>query len=159
MGRYNLFSVDHHEFESLCNDLIEVKLQTDVKRGKPGPDGGRDGTFTFDGGKRGVVQVKHYAADGYASLFRELKETELAKVARLKPDRYVLMTSCQLTDLAVFDRHLELHPDGKTLFYFDDFFGTNTLNALENNESSHVPESGVEGFGIIRLERALKHEA
>lgn len=62
---------------------------------KTGRDGGVDLRYAA-GPSKTVVQIKHYLKTGLAGLLRDLKK-EAAKVRRLQPSRYVLVTSIPLS--------------------------------------------------------------
>lgn len=63
----------------------------------PGPDGGIDGRHA-DGDKKTVLQAKHYAGSTFAQLCTAMRK-ERAAIDRLKPNRYVLVTSRPLSPL------------------------------------------------------------
>lgn len=94
---YNLSALDDREFETLCDDLIGQRLGVSVKRGKGGRDGGIDGSF-LQGSEQGVVQAKHYGATGFSGLLSELKKSEVKRAERIGAPRYILMTSCGLSE-------------------------------------------------------------
>ena len=61
-----------------------------------GRDGGIDLRHALATGQSWVVQCKHYAGSRFADLRRSVLK-EVDKLHRLKPQRYVLATSCGLT--------------------------------------------------------------
>lgn len=93
---YNLSTLNDKEFEMLCADLIASEFSTRVERFKPGRDGGIDGRF-FINDKKCIIQCKHWEKSGVAALVKHAKETESPKVNNLKPDRYIFITSLELS--------------------------------------------------------------
>ena len=96
MRALDLVRINDREFETLCAEVLSVKLGVDVKQGRPGPDGGIDGLFSVDGCPGGVMQAKHYRGSGIRALISRLKNVEVQKAEASKAKRYVLMTSCSL---------------------------------------------------------------
>ena len=92
----DLTRITDREFETLCAEVLVVKLGVDVKQGRPGPDGGVDGLFNVDGLPGGVMQAKHYLGSGVRALISQLKNVEVKKAEATNAKRYVLMTSCSL---------------------------------------------------------------
>lgn len=88
--------ISDREFETLCSEVLSVKLGMSVKQGSPGPDGGIDGMFFFGDDLCGVMQAKHYLGSGARTLINRLKNIEVKKPKIAHASRYVLMTSCSL---------------------------------------------------------------
>ena len=88
--------INDKEFEALCAEVLSVKLGLDVKQGRPGPDGGKDGLFAIGDHHDGVMQAKHYLGSGVRVLINRLKNGEVQKAEAANAKRYVLMTSCSL---------------------------------------------------------------
>lgn len=83
------------EFECFSRDLINAHEGLDLMSFAEGRDGGIDLRYTNDKGKSVIVQAKRYKE------YNELKQTlkkEVDKVKQLKPQRYMLTTSVDLTD-------------------------------------------------------------
>ena len=83
------------EFECFSRDLINAHEGLDLMSFAEGRDGGIDLRYTNDKGKSVIVQAKRYKE------YNELKQTlkkEVEKVKQLKPQRYMLTTSVDLTD-------------------------------------------------------------
>ena len=98
MNDYDLSSISPVEFEELCCDVLSVKFGAEVKNGKSGKDSGIDGIFRI-GDKRIVVQAKHYLLSSYTGLRAKLLKSEVFKArAKVVSYRYILMTSCELSD-------------------------------------------------------------
>ena len=85
------------DFEELTRDLLQAEWGAALEAFKTGRDQGIDlRRITAEQGTL-VVQCKHFATSGYAKLLAHLQSTELEKVRRLNPERYVLVTSVALS--------------------------------------------------------------
>ncbi|MEP1151428.1 MAG: restriction endonuclease [Balneola sp.] len=94
---YDFSQLNDKEFEIMVNDLLSVHYGLKVDRFKPGKDEGVDGRFFTDSNKEVIIQSKHYLKTGLNGLLRVLKNTEVDKVTKLKPERYILVTSLPLS--------------------------------------------------------------
>ena len=96
---YDFSQVTSHEFEKVCQDLLEEELGVSFEVFGPGPDGGVDlrHLASTASPKATIVQCKNYAKTPYATLLSHLRRDESPKVRALAPDRYILMTSVSLT--------------------------------------------------------------
>jgi adenylate kinase family enzyme len=97
MPSYDFRVLNDKEFEVLAADLLSEELQVRIERFKPGRDSGVDGRWFASSNREVVVQCKHWARTGYAGLLRYLRTKERAKVRKLRPSRYVLVTSLSLS--------------------------------------------------------------
>lgn len=96
MPDFDFKSLSPTEFEHLARDLLQAEWGVTLETFMEGRDGGIDNrVFTADGGTT-VVQAKHYARSGYSKLLAALRK-EADKVERLAPDRYVVVTSVELS--------------------------------------------------------------
>lgn len=95
MKDYDFRAINDKEFERLTIDLLGKREGLLIERYKPGRDGGIDGCFYSAGIV--IIQAKHYVNTGYSGLLSKLKNDELAKVKKLNPARYILITSVGLT--------------------------------------------------------------
>ncbi|MCR4305319.1 MAG: restriction endonuclease [Gallionella sp.] len=95
MADYDFHQLSPHDFENMARDLLQADWGLILESFKTGKDGGIDFRYA-KAGSRIVVQCKHYVRTGLAGLLRDLKE-EAAKVHKLKPQRYVLVTSVPLS--------------------------------------------------------------
>lgn len=95
MRDYNFKQLSPHDFEELARDLIQARDGIVLESFKTGKDGGIDFRHTRDKDST-VVQCKHYAETGLPGLMRDLKK-EVPKVARIKPSRYIIVTSVGLS--------------------------------------------------------------
>ena len=84
------------EFECFTRDLINVHEGLGLMSFAEGRDGGVDLRYTSDKGRTVIVQAKRYK--DYNELKPKLKE-EVGKVKKLKPHRYMLSTSADLTSV------------------------------------------------------------
>lgn len=95
MKEYDFRALNDKEFERLSIDLLSQREGIFIERYKPGRDGGIDGYFHSSG--KVIIQAKHYVNTGYSGLLSKLRNDELHKVIKLKPARYILVTSVGLT--------------------------------------------------------------
>ena len=103
MRDYDFKQLSPHDFEELARDLIQARDGIVLESFKTGKDGGID--FRHTRGKdSSIVQCKHYAETGLAGLIRDLKK-EVPKVARIKPSRYLIVTSVGLSPQNKADIH------------------------------------------------------
>lgn len=89
---HNLLSA--FEFECFCRDLINEHEGLDLANFAEGRDGGIDLRYSQGKGKSVIVQAKRYK--NYSDLKTKLKE-EVAKVKKLKPKRYMITTTVDLS--------------------------------------------------------------
>lgn len=78
------------EFEKLVCDVVQVREGLFVEMYREGRDLGIDGSY-INHGKKTIIQVKR--CKDFNQLFYKLKNSELPKVRKLKPDRYILGVS------------------------------------------------------------------
>ena len=125
MYNYDFQILQPVEFEDLTRDLLQKKEKVFVESFTMGRDGGIDLRFAHVRGKRGVVvQAKRYK--DYRSLINVLK-SEVEKVRKINPSRYILSTSVGLTPNNK-DEILQLfEPFIKST---EDILGRNDLNNL-----------------------------
>ncbi len=94
---YDFSQLNDKEFEALVADLLSVYFGKRIERFKQGKDGGVDGRFYSDPGNETILQCKHYLKTGYRGLISKLKNDEVKKVTKLSPDKYIFVTSLQLS--------------------------------------------------------------
>ncbi|MDE2253403.1 MAG: restriction endonuclease [Betaproteobacteria bacterium] len=97
MGRYDYKSLSPQDFEELTRDLLQAEWNVPLEAFKTGRDRGIDLRFAPLGGGTTIVQCKHYASSSVSSLLSHLRSSEMPKVQRLQPQRYVLVTSLPLS--------------------------------------------------------------
>jgi len=93
----DLRKINDDNFECLCKDILEKKLNTKLRTYRKGKDGGIDVSCFTVGKRKIVLQAKHYINSKYSDLYKTLKNTEVDNVERLKPDKYYVYTSLELT--------------------------------------------------------------
>ena len=95
MADYDFHQLSWHDFKSMARDLLQADWGLLLESFKTGKDGGIDFRYGQPGSLV-VVQCKHYVRTGLAGLVRDLRN-EAGKVRKLKPLRYVLVTSVPLS--------------------------------------------------------------
>lgn len=125
---YDFMTLSPEDFEALSADLLSKALKVPLQQYKVGADRGIDLRFALT--NRGtddlVVQCKRYSPKALAQLLRSLR-AEVPKLEHIKPARYVVSTS------------VELSPDNKQqilellqpwLLSTNDIFGASELNGI-----------------------------
>jgi hypothetical protein len=97
MNTYDFSSLNDKEFEAFVVDLLSAERGVSIERFKPGKDAGVDGRWFSNTGGEAIIQCKHWHRSGYPLLIKHLRESEQPKVERLRPDRYILVTSVPLS--------------------------------------------------------------
>lgn len=126
MSNYTFSTLNDKDLEELALDLLNAQLKLDLQSFKVGIDEGVDLRHSTPKNDNSiVVQVKHYLKSGYSKLKSDLKNKELKKVKKLNPDRYIIVTSVELSNI----QKTEL----KTIFFpyiknSNDIFGREDLN-------------------------------
>jgi Restriction endonuclease len=95
MPNYEFKQLSPHDFEQLARDVLQEREGIVLESFKSGRDLGIDFRHAKAKGST-IVQCKHYAGTGLAGLLVDLKK-EALKVSKLKPSRYILVTSVGLT--------------------------------------------------------------
>lgn len=146
----NYGNLNDVEFEYLCQDIMQKKLNTELHRFARGKDGGIDLADDVHS-KNIIVQVKHYMASTVPQLMAKLKE-EADKVVKLSPKEYYICCSKELSPQKVdeiyqlFSGYMNSTANIITLNEIDDF-----LNAPENIEilKKHY-KLWIESTGILQ---------
>lgn len=97
MSRYNFSTLSSQDFEELSRDLLQAEWNVWLEAFKSGRDQGIDLRHIRAEGGTTIVQCKHFIRSGFTKLLRHLSKDELPKIERLKPTRYVVVTSVSLT--------------------------------------------------------------
>lgn len=92
---FNLSNLNDYEFELLCKDIMEVKLQKKLYTFPKGPDGGID-ICDSEKSPSIVIQAKHYINSKYSDLILALKK-DISKVKKLAPKHYYVCSGLRLT--------------------------------------------------------------
>lgn len=128
------------DFELLSKDLLEADLGVKFETFREGRDKGIDLRHSPQVGKTGtIVQCKRYGENQLSNLKSSLKRSELPKIRKLDPDRYILTTSVGLTVGQVDELVDLLSPYVKSS---GDIYGRDRLNSILSNhseiEKSHI---------------------
>ena len=97
MSDYDFSTLNDKDFEELAVDLLSAEFSNRIERFKSGKDGGVDGRFFSINGEEQIIQCKHWIKSGVNALIKSLSNTELAKVQKLNPQKYFLITSLSLS--------------------------------------------------------------
>ncbi|SEI08034.1 hypothetical protein SAMN05660691_03424 [Rheinheimera pacifica] len=127
MNDYDFSQLNDKEFEVMCADLLGYEESVRYERFKPGKDAGVDGRFFSATGNETILQCKHWASSPLKNLISHLETVEFPKVAKLNPDRYVLMISHSLSRSDKTKISAALHP---FILTDSDIFGREDLNDL-----------------------------
>ena len=146
----NYGNLNDVEFEYLCQDIMQKKLNMELHRFARGKDGGIDLADDVHS-KNIIVQIKHYMASTVPQLIAKLKE-EVHKVEKLSPKEYYICCSKELSPQKVkeiyqmFSNYMSLTSNIVTLNEIDDF-----LSAPENIEilKKHY-KLWIESTGILQ---------
>lgn len=129
---YDFSQLSSLDFEELVKDLLQADWGGRLENFKPGRDGGIDIRAVHTGGNKTIVQCKHYIRSGFSNLASKLKTEELAKVQKLNPERYVLVTSLPLS-AAEKDKIIEIC--APYIKNSNDVIGQEELNSLLRKHS------------------------
>ena len=99
MPDYDFNNLSPIDFEILSRDLLQVELKVRLESFKVGRDLGIDFRYCSTDDQKVIVQCKHYAESGYKILLAKLKAEEIEKVKKLKPQRYIFVTSVGLNPM------------------------------------------------------------
>ena len=138
MPDYDFKTLSPPDFEILSRDLIQKELGIRLESFKSGKDQGIDFRHSSDRDKKLIIQCKHYAESTFSDLFKNLKRDELKKVAKLAPERYILITSLGLTPkqkddiFKIFDPFIK---NTKDIYTKDDL--NNLLGIYQDIEKKH----------------------
>ena len=94
MSSYDFANLSPVDFEELCRDLLQKHLGVFLESFKEGKDQGIDLRYSKDERNTIIIQCKRYS--NIADLKKNLK-LEFKKIKILHPQRYILITSVDLT--------------------------------------------------------------
>jgi hypothetical protein len=98
MDSFDLGRLTDFDFEVVCRDLFSELLGENLELFAPGRDEGIDlRHLSTQPEHLVVVQCKHWMRSARAALIRQMENVELSKIQRIKPTRYILATSVELT--------------------------------------------------------------
>lgn len=127
---FNYRNLDDVEFEELCKDIMQRKLNTQLRTFRKGVDGGIDLEDIYPGNNI-IVQVKHYINSKFSDLRTSLKK-EVEKVKNLNPERYYVCCAQELGPsdtkeiYELFKNYMETYENIVTLKEIDDFLNEET---------------------------------
>lgn len=125
MSDYDFSSLNDKEFELLSTDILSSHFDLHIERFKSGKDGGVDGRFFKSPDKEVIVQCKHWIKSGLPALMRSIENTEVEKVRKLNPSRYLFVTSLELSRANKINIKNIFSP---YILSDDDIFGNEDLN-------------------------------
>lgn len=96
MPNYDFKMLSDYEFELLTRDLLMKELKCNLESFQKGRDQGIDLRYSKNLENSIIIQCKHYANSKYSDLKKSILN-ELPKLEKLKPKRYILVTSLGLT--------------------------------------------------------------
>jgi hypothetical protein len=133
---YDYSKLNDREFELLGASIIQKIFNKRVETFKSGRDGGVDGRFWLGKDREGIIQCKHYVETPYNQLISKLNSEEKAKVEKLKPSRYIFITSKKLSRTNKQEIKDLFNP---YILREDDVFGKEDLNDfLSKKENQDV---------------------
>lgn len=97
MPNYNYGALSPQDFEEVSRDLLQAEWNRPLEAFKEGRDGGIDLRYAAAPGSNVIVQCKHYFKSGFAKLLSHLRDSELPKIKKVNPSRYVIMTTVGLS--------------------------------------------------------------
>ena len=92
MPNYDFKMLSDYEFELLTRDLLMKELKCNLESFQKGRDQGIDLRYSKNLENSIIIQCKHYANSKYSDLKKSILN-ELPKLEKLKPKRYILVTS------------------------------------------------------------------
>ena len=123
---YDFTTLSPDDFEALVADLLSGEWGARLESFKPGKDDGIDLRNTRVSESGAIVQCKRYAPHKINELLRSMA-TESKKLRKLRPPRYVLATSVDLSPRNKDDLLSCLSPWCKNT---GDIYGPSELNGL-----------------------------
>lgn len=131
MTNYDFSTLNSTDLEELVCDLLNAAKAASsgrFKTFKEGKDLGIDILASTPQNMNAIVgQVKHYYRTGYDGLKSKLKNEELPKIKKLKPDRLIIATS---VDLSVSQTNEIKEIFGDYIKDLGDIYGMKDLNRL-----------------------------
>lgn len=124
---YDFSTLSPHDFELLTQDLLQRDLNVKLEGFKSGRDGGIDLRCSRGKDSGLIVQCKHYAGSTFSTLKSRLTRTELPKIKKLAPKRYVVSTS---RPLSVNEKDQLVSILSPYCHDASDIYGAEDLNAL-----------------------------
>ena len=126
MADHDFRSLNDKDFEALCADLLGEHLGVRFERFKAGKDRGVDGRYFSPSRGEVILQSKHWPKSTAKDLVRSLKREEAVKVTALKPERYILAVSLELSRQDKASIEGAFHP----FLQQEDIYGLEDINDL-----------------------------
>ncbi|KDM89723.1 restriction endonuclease [Photobacterium galatheae] len=95
---YYLDRLNSEEFEDLAADIVSKLFNCHVEVFKSGKDKGVDGKFHCFNIEQGIIQAKHWIKSPFRNLISEIEKKEVHKARKLNADRYIFVTSQELSN-------------------------------------------------------------
>ena len=120
---FNYLNLNDVEFEELCKDVMQKKLNEELRTFSRGKDKGID---IRNNDHSIIIQVKHYYKSTFATLIRELTK-EIEKVEQLKLNQYYICVSQSLNPMQIdkiykmFKKYMSNYSNIITIKEIDDF--------------------------------------
>lgn len=144
----NYANLNDVEFEYLCQDIMQKKLNVKLRRFARGKDGGIDLADDVHT-KNIIVQVKHYMASSVSQLISTLKD-EVEKVAKISPKEYYICCSKELSPQKVneiyqlFSSYMSSTSNIITLNEIDDFLNDPVnIEVLKKHYKLWIESTGI----------------
>lgn len=96
MPNYTFESLSPYDLETLVRDLLQADLKVRLEQFTTGRDQGIDLRYAPSPDEDLIVQCKHYQGSSWSHLQRALR-SELPKVRKLHPTRYIVATTSPMT--------------------------------------------------------------
>src|SRR5438045_1025981 len=126
MPDYDFRVLSPIDFEILTQALLQKELRVRLEAFKAGADQGVDLRYARNKRHDIIVQCKHYAGSNFGNLRRSVSR-EIPKVRRLRPDRYLLVTSLPLS---LANKQVLMGVSAPFIARTSDIYGREDLNNL-----------------------------
>ncbi|MCM3884791.1 restriction endonuclease [Frankia sp. R82] len=127
MDTFDLRRLTDFDFELICKDLFEEILSVQLEVFAPGADQGIDLRCLKDNPRSStIIQCKHWTRSGRTKLLSYMRHTELPKVRRLAPSRYIVACSVELTSDA---KRILIHDFDPFIRNSSDIYGINEIES------------------------------
>lgn len=153
---FNILNLDPLEFEKVCMDFMEKKLNTKFKRFGPGKDDGID-LISLDG--KIICQCKRYKD---SSNLKTVCQNEYNKIKNTEFEKYYLLTTAELGKKIVENIYEIFHEYMDDYSYIigktdiDDFLSdTNNIDVLKKNHKLWLSSSIVLDLYLNRYSDAI----
>jgi len=158
MPDYDFKVLSPIDFEILTQALLQKELKLRLEAFKAGADQGVDLRFARNKRHDLIVQCKHYASSSIGSLRRSMVH-EIPKLWRLRPERYLLVTSLPLS---LQNKENLMHLCAPFIRRTSDIYGREDINNLLSRHKSIERQTFKLWFSSTNvfeeiLEKKVKH--